>query len=176
MDWMQGRYNWYWMLDGAYMDLGYRRSRADPCVHLRTIGTKKTITNTFNDDTFGLSMTKKGAEMAKMELSKVYEIKDLGTPSFILGMTIHQDPDTGTISLSQKAYLVCVLEQFSIMECNPHYTPLSPGIILTVDMSPKGNEEHIFMADKPYCQVLGALMWAQAAMCPDLSFTVALLA
>lgn len=107
---MQGGYNWYWTLDGAYADLGYKKSRADPCVRLRTLGTKTTITNTFNDDTFGVSTTKKGAEIAKKELAQIYEVKDLGDPTFILGMAIHRDPTTGAISLSQKVYLTHVLD------------------------------------------------------------------
>jgi hypothetical protein len=32
------------------------------------------------------------------------------------------------------------------------------------------------MADKPYCPVLGSVMWGQLATCPDLSFMILLLA
>lgn len=60
--------------------------------------------------------------------------------------------------------------------CNPRHTPLPSGIILTADMSLKGEVERLFMADKPYRQLLGALMWAQAATRPDLSFAITLLA
>ncbi|KNZ81205.1 Copia protein [Termitomyces sp. J132] len=86
---------------------------------------------------FGLSSTKWGAQEAKKELAKVYEVKDLA------------------ISLSQRAYLTRVLERFQMTNCNPRHTPLPTGIVL---------------------QLLGALMWAQAATRPDLSFAVALLA
>lgn len=54
--------------------------------------------------------------------------------------------------------------------------PLPSGIILTKNMAPKGEDERVYMLDKPYHQLLGALMWAQAAMRPDLSFAVTLLA
>ena len=58
--------------------------------------------------------------------------------------------------------------------CNPQYTPLPSGAVLTNDMSPKNEAEQAFMVDKPYRQLLGALMWAQAATRPDLSFAVSL--
>ena len=82
---MQGGFDWYWTLDGAYADLDYTRSHADPCIQSRQVGSETTITNTFNDDTFGLSMTKAGVTLAKRELAQAYEVKDLGDPSFILG-------------------------------------------------------------------------------------------
>lgn len=73
---------------------GYKRSRADPCVHLRKIGSEVTITNTFNNDTFGLSSTTQGANLAKKQLARIYEVKDLGKQTFILGMAIERDKNT----------------------------------------------------------------------------------
>ena len=134
---MQGGYDWYWTLDGIYTDLGYQKSRADPCVRSRKVGNEITITNTFNDDTFGISLSKAGVDLAKRELARIYEVKDLGDPTFILGMAIHRDPTTGSITLSQKAYLKRVLEQFNMVDCNPRHTPLPSGIVLTAEMSPK---------------------------------------
>ena len=154
---MQGGFDWYWMLDGMYTELGYKRSRADPCVRSRTMGAEKTITNTFNDDIFGLSSTTRGAELAKTQLVCVYEVKDLGKPTFILGMAISHNPHTGSISLLQKAYLTWVLERFNMENCNPCYTPLPSGIVLINNMSPKNKAECAFMADKPYCKLLGVL-------------------
>lgn len=54
---MQGGFDWYWTLDGTYTNLGYKRFCADPCVSSRIAGAEATITNTFNDDMFGLSST-----------------------------------------------------------------------------------------------------------------------
>ena len=60
--------------------------------------------------------------------------------------------------------------------CNSHHTPLPLGIMLINNMSPKNKAERTLIEDKPYCQLLGALTWAQAATRPNLSFTVAILA
>lgn len=100
---MQGGHDWWHTLNRAYQELGYETSRADSCVRTRRIGDEHTITNTFNDDVFSISSTFQGARDAKCELAAIYDVKDLGTPSFILGMAIERNPTTGAISLSQKA-------------------------------------------------------------------------
>lgn len=117
---MQGGFDWYWTLDKAYVNLlGYQKLRADPCVHSRLVGKERTIMNMFNNNTFGISSTREGAETAKRKLAGIYEVKDLGDPTFILGMAVYRDLDTSTITLSQKAYLTRVLEKFSMSKCNP---------------------------------------------------------
>lgn len=123
-----------------------------------------------------MSTTPQGAQQAKQELAAIYDVKDLGAPSFILGMAIEQDEVTGTISLLQKAYLNRVIERFGMDGCNPHSTLLPSGLQLTEAMSPQSEADYRYMADKPYCKVLGSLMWAQVATRPNLFFVVGLLA
>ena len=86
-------------------------------MHSRKVD-NKTITNTFNNDMFGIS-SKTGADLAKRELATIYEVKDLGDPTFILGMSIHRDPTTRSIALSQKMYLKQVLKHCNMADCNP---------------------------------------------------------
>ena len=154
---MQGGFDWYWTLDSAYRDLGYKRSCAGPCVCFRLIRQEATITNTLNNDTFRLFSTKSGTAQAKAEPTCIYKVKDISEPSFILGIAISHNPCTGLISLLQKAYIIWVLERFNMENCNPCYTPLPSGIVLINNMSPKNKAECAFMADKPYCKLLGVL-------------------
>jgi hypothetical protein len=58
----------------------------------------------------------------------------------------------------------------------PQNIPLSVGITLDGSMSPKADSEKEEMEDKPYRSILGSVMWKQLATCPDLSFSVSLLA
>jgi hypothetical protein len=89
---MQGAYDWFYLLDDAFAALGYYQSKADSCVQSRLINGEYTLTSTHTDDVFGASTTEEGATEAKAELDRCFEIKDLGTPSIILGMKISQDP------------------------------------------------------------------------------------
>ena len=60
-------------------------------------------------------------------------------------------------------------------DCNPRVTPLPPGVILTKEQGPQIAQERAFMADKPYRELLGSIMYAQIATRPDLSHAVSTL-
>jgi hypothetical protein len=60
-------------------------------------------------------------------------------------------------------------------DCNSKSTPLPLGIALSKDQSPKSQEDRMFMADKPYREVLGSVMYAQIGTRPDLSYAVSTL-
>ena len=160
---MDGANNWWGTLDNEMGELGYYRSKADPLVCSCHADGNITITSTYTDDTTGISSLKQEAERAKEELGWTYETKDLGDAKLVLGIWIDRDRDTGTISISQHAYLERVLEHFGMTDCNPRTTPLPPGIVLTKEQTPQTTEQHIFMADKPYRKLLGSIMYAQIA-------------
>ena len=169
---MQGPYDWFGELEDACNSIGYYRSRADSCIRSWVIIGEYMLTSTHTDNVFGVSSSSEDVAEAKAELDRCFKIKDLGMPSVILGMKIYQDPKSGTISLSQKAFLEWTLEHFGMTNCNPKSTPLPPGIDISDEMSPKTKEDQLYMMDKHYHLALGAVMWAQVAMCPDLSYAV----
>ena len=158
---MDGAYNWWETLDAEMSELGYYRSKADPSVRSRHADGNVTITSTYTDDTTGISSSREEAERAKEELGWRYEVKDLGEADMILGIHVERDRSAGTISISQRAYLERVLKRFGMSDSNTKPTPLPLGIVLTKDQSPKSQEDRIFMADKPYREVLGSIMYAQ---------------
>jgi len=53
-------------------------------------------------------------------------------PAVILGIKIHQDPESVTISHSQQAFLERNLDRFGMADCNPKPTP---GIDINDDVS-----------------------------------------
>ncbi|GLB43838.1 putative reverse transcriptase (RNA-dependent DNA polymerase) [Lyophyllum shimeji] len=52
---MQGGYDWWHTLDKAYIEFGYKPSRADTCIRSKLVGNECTITNTYTDDTLSAS-------------------------------------------------------------------------------------------------------------------------
>lgn len=74
----------------------------------------------------------------------------------MLGICIDRDRDAGAINNSQRAYLEWILSRFDMIECNPRRTPL-PLAILTKEQAPQTAEQRAFMADKPYCRLLGSV-------------------
>ncbi len=76
---MQGGHDWFETLGKTYEDLGYRASRADPCV--RTIGQpggEYTIMDTYTDDVWGASSSAQEASRRKKELEEKWELTDVG--------------------------------------------------------------------------------------------------
>ena len=67
------------------------------------------------------------------------------------------------------------MTRFNLDHITPRNVPLPVGIVLDNDMSPKTDSTKHQMDDKPYCPILGSVMWGQLATCPDLSFAVSLL-
>jgi len=173
---MQGGYDFQSKMSGAYELLGYYKSLADPCVHSCLIQNEHIITSTYTDNIFGMSTTKEGVEKVKEEIEACFEIKDVGDLGYILGIRVEKDNATGVISLSQEAYLRCVLEWFGMLHCNVKSTPLPSGIILCESDSPKTDDDHHYLKDKPYREALGSCMWAQVATCPDIAYALSVLA
>ncbi|KAF7762621.1 hypothetical protein Agabi119p4_9214 [Agaricus bisporus var. burnettii] len=153
----------------------YYTSRADPQIRSRVVGDELTLTSTWTDDILGVSSTQAGKVRAKQELEKSYELKDLGTASFILGMKMERDEKTGTVTLSQCAYCERILDRFHMADAKPRSTPLPAGLTLSTDDAPKSLEEMKDMKNIPYREALGSLMWLQVATRPDLSYAVNLL-
>ncbi|KAF7762373.1 hypothetical protein Agabi119p4_8966 [Agaricus bisporus var. burnettii] len=172
---MQGAHDWAKTLECTYQGHGYYTSKADPQVRSRVVDDEVTITSTWTDDILGASSTENGESLAKLELGRSYELKDLGQANFILGMKIERDEATGDITLSQRAYCERILERFHMQDVNPRSTPLKPHIVLSTDDMPQTEQEKLEMKNVPYREALGSLMWLQVATRPDLSFAVNLL-
>ena len=109
-------------------------------------------------------------------MEKIWDIKDVGENEYFLGMRVQQDLTLGIIQLTQRPYWEHVLNRFQLDNVIPRNTPLPVGILLDNGMSPKTDSEKQEMKDKPYRSILGSVMWGQLATCPDLSFSVSLLA
>ena len=172
---MQGAHDWYETLTNTYDKLGYTTSRADPCVRYKKENGGYTLTDTYTDDVFGASKSNGEVEKRKDEMGKEWEIKDVGENEYFLGMRVQQNINEGTIHLTQRPYWEHVLNRFELMDIHPRNTPLPVGFSVDQSMSPKTDSERQEMADKPYCPVLGSVMWGQLATRPDLSFAVSLL-
>ena len=71
------------------------------------------------------------------ELGKHFKLHDLGPTSFLLGVHIERDRAKHTITLSQRQYIIDVLERFNLGSCNSVSTPLPEGHKLSKSMAPQ---------------------------------------
>ncbi|KAJ3964184.1 hypothetical protein EV361DRAFT_812481, partial [Lentinula raphanica] len=57
------------------------------------------------------------------------------------------------------AYWDQLLTRYGMHELKPKATPLPNGIVLSIDQSPKTDEDREYMRDKPYAEILGGIQF-----------------
>jgi len=108
----------------------------------------------------------------KTQLSKEFDMKDLGPTKKILGMKITRDKKKGILQLSQVEYINRVLYRFNMEDAKPVNTHLASHFHLSKDQSPHTDEERECMAKVPYASAIGSFMYAMVCTRPDIGHAV----
>ncbi|KAF8783371.1 Retrovirus-related Pol polyprotein like [Argiope bruennichi] len=106
----------------------------------------------------------------KDELKRRFEMKDLGTANYCLGIKIERDRKNGSISLNQTQYLESMLRKYCMHESHPVATPLDCNSSLN-----KFTNSNVDMRKIPFQAAVGSLLYAAQATRPDISFAVNLM-
>ena len=127
------------------------------------------------DDMLIASKSKVEIDRLKAQLRTDFEMKDLGEAKKILCMEIQRDRRKDTVYLTQTEYLKKLLHRFGVDgKTKPVSTPLASHFKLSASMSPRTEEEHKHMAQIPYANAIGALMYAMVCTRPDISHAVSM--
>ena len=106
---------WYKKFDSFMMSREYKRTFADPCVYVQRFHDDKfIILLLYVDDMLIVGEDAYMIQKLKMELSKTFDMKDLGSAKRILGMEILRDKKAGNWWLSQERYIERMLERFNM--------------------------------------------------------------
>src|SRR6266542_3545243 len=79
---------WYKMFDSFMLSRGFKRSNYDSCVYLKTVYGSVIYLLLYVDDISIAAKDKSEIAKLKAQLSKEFEMKDLGVAKKILGMKI----------------------------------------------------------------------------------------
>ncbi|RVW66917.1 Retrovirus-related Pol polyprotein from transposon TNT 1-94 [Vitis vinifera] len=97
---------WYKKFDSFMIEHGYDRTTSDHCLFVKKFFDGEfIILLLYVDDMLIVGHDTSKIDKLKKELSKSFEIKDLGPTSQILGIKISRDKTNGKLCLSQKAIL-----------------------------------------------------------------------
>jgi len=97
-------------------------------------------------------------------------MKDLGEARRLLGMKIERDRVKERVSLTQKAYLQKVLQNFLIDdEAKSVGSLLASHFKLSARLSPKTVDDREYMSHIPYPNAFGSLMYVMVCTRPELS-------
>ena len=117
------------------------------------------------DDLILITETLEEIQQMKRCLSDTFKMKDMGKLQYCLG--INFELNEKGISLSQKQYLLKLLEKYGLSEANNVTTPMDPNVKLVKDdgYSKKVNPIH-------YQSMVGSLLHAARATRPDIAHAV----
>ncbi len=142
------------------------------CVYVRRKDNKLLIIALYVDDLLIAGDDKDGISLIKGELSKRFEMKDMGEAKMCLGLEITRDRANRILKLSQTAYAESVLERFAMTNCKPVATPLESRRKSIPDSDPSQKPA----GDVPYRSAIGCIMWLSVGTRPDLAYAFGYLA
>lgn len=148
-------------------ELGFARSRFDPCVYMRADGTFILI---YVDDL--LIIGHSGAvEEIKRRLGERFEVVLLGEVRHFLGMVVTRNRVDHTITLSQAGYVERLLGRFNLAGCYGVSSPLDSKVKVTPFVTDQDTE----FDSTEYRQAIGSLRWLADAIRPDIMYATGLL-
>ena len=167
---------WHKKLNEELEKLGFHKTICEHSVWIYSKGESRIIIPVFIDDMTIVAKSKAAVESVKDDLKKCFKLHDLGPTSWLLGVEITRNRAKRSLSLSQRQYIITLLERFNLSDCNPVTTPADPGTRLSNAMSPTTPEEIEAMQAIPYSGAVGALGYLATATRPDIAQTVGVLA
>eukprot|EP00253_Pinus_taeda_P003016 PITA_03016 len=113
---------WYQKFDTFIRGLGFTRSKADHCVYFKLIGDHVIYLVLYVDYMLLVGNNKEIIEDLKTQLSSKFDMKDLGSTNYILGMEIKRDRAKRKLWLNQRKYFETILQRFMSKPGKEHWT------------------------------------------------------
>ena len=168
---------WNSEIDVTHIKLGYTPTISDPCIYVKRMdGYPPLILWLYVDDT--LAVYHPDIEYIwladKAAISDRYPITDIGDCNWVLNMEVKQSDDRSVITLSQRAYIERVLEQYNMSDCKPALTP-AQHIDLNNPSLPVGKPLSTAQHEL-YRKIVGSTLYAANTTRIDIAHTVRMLA
>lgn len=168
----QGGRQWYLKFSSVMKEMGFTRVKSESCVYVWKRGeSDRVIVPSYVDDLFVAAKDSARKEQVKKELSRHFQLRDLGPIKHYLGIHITRDRSKRTLSLSQRQYCIDMLEECGLLDCNPVATPMRPGLHLSTDNSPTTDAEKEQMKFYQFPRMVGKVMYLAQASRPDITWT-----
>ena len=142
---------WYKKFDSYMMLIGYNRCEFDCCVYLKRCDDVSSIILMFYvDDMLIFSKSLHEISRVKALLRKEFDMKDLGPTRKILGMEIYRDRESGCLWLTQRIYLMKIVDLFGMSSVKVVSTPLGHPFKPSRAQCPMIEAEIVEMKQTPY--------------------------
>ena len=166
---------WHIKLNQVFEEMGFSLVKSDHSIWIWRKSDTRIIIPVFVDDMTIAAKDKLSIQWVKDELAKRFTLHDMGPTNWLLGVHIQRDRSKRSITLSQRQYILDMLDRYGFANCSPVKTPMDAGTRLSTSQSPQTQEDHDYMARIPYFNAVGALMWLAIATRPDILYAVGVL-
>ena len=155
---------WNSTLDAHLKSMGYVQSTSDPCIYTSTEG-ETSIIGVYVDDFVIATESSERIEQVKAALSQKFDVKDLGSLHYFLGVQVKQD-EKGTW-IGQPTFTESILQKYGMSDAKPVKTPVSVNSKLL-----NASEESELVDQSLYQSAVGSLLYLATRTRPDISFAV----
>jgi len=153
---------WFDRLRRAMCNMGYKQCNGDHTVFYRHSGSHVTILAVYVDDMIITGDDSLEISRLKKNLSNEFEVKDLGQLRYFLGIEIARSPRG--IVLSQRKYVLDLLDETGMLECRPASTPIEQNHRICAQYGDPVDKER-------YQRLVGRLIYLCHTR-PDITFAV----
>lgn len=116
---------WNKKITSVFTSFGLHQLRTDPSVFVSSNSNYFLIVALYVDDLLIASSHGNQLEQLKVILESQFEMKNLGEPTYLLGVQITKT--SSGIKISQEKYISELLSKFDMTDCKPVPTPVTPG-------------------------------------------------
>ena len=171
--------NWNKNIVNHIKSLGFKQCVADNCLFVKRVGGKMYLISLYVDDILVAGSDLDEVERIKRQFTEHYEMKDLGELNYYLGMKITRSEEY--IKLDQSGYVREILEKYSHLlrgkEGKTVNTPMERDLKLRKsELRTMSKDQQAYVAEFPYQNIVGALIYLAINTRPDISYAVGVLA
>jgi len=158
---------WHKKLDTMLGEAGFTACASDPCLYKGERDGVTVYILVYVDDLLVAGATNAAAMSAKAAITTAFKAREMGEPTFFLGLHVERDTERGTLRLGQRQYVHTILERFGLADANPVQLPMGAGDRLTNDGEPLTAE-----LQQTYQELVGALLYLATGTRPDIAYAV----
>jgi hypothetical protein len=124
------------------------------------------------DDLIFATPTRTLMALVKSSIHDVFPMNDNGPIKFFLNINFSRNRQRRTITMHLTQKILSLLKDHSTLEITPRSVPANPDFKLSKDQCPTDPAEICYLAQKPYKEIVGRILYICITCRPDLAYAI----